>query len=146
MPAVTKVVLATDHAGYLLKEEVKKHLEAKKITVYDEGTFSEEPVDYPAIIRRGCEHALADKCPAIVFGGSGIGEAIAANKMHGIRAARCSTVEDARLSRAHNDANVLSLGGRMLKPALACEMVDTFLLTAFDGGRHQRRVDDLEIA
>lgn len=139
-----RVVLATDHAGFALKETIKKHLISKGADVIDEGTFSEEPVDYPPVIRRGCAVVLEQQIPGIILGGSGIGEAIAANKVHGIRAARCSTVEDARLSRAHNDANVMSLGGRMLEPKLALEMVDTFLATAFEGGRHEKRVKDLE--
>ncbi len=139
-----RVVLATDHAGYPLKEIIKQHLIAQGIDVMDEGTFGEEPVDYPPIIRRGCAVVLEQQCPGIVFGGSGIGESIAANKVRGIRAARCCTLEDVRLCRAHNDANVMSLGGRMLDPALALEMVDVFLSTDFEGGRHAARVQDLE--
>lgn len=144
MQLPARVILATDHAGYLLKESVKQHLIDRGIDVVDEGTFSEEPVDYPAIIRRGCAVVVRDKAPGIIFGGSGIGESIAANKVHGIRAARCCTVEDATLSRQHNDANVMSLAGRMLDFALANEMVDAFLETAFEGGRHTARVNDLE--
>src|SRR3989338_9276706 len=105
---IKKVVLATDHAGYALKESIKQHLIARGIDVLDEGTFSEEQVDYPAIISRGCAVVLKEKCPGVIFGGSGIGESIAANKVPGIRAARCLTIEDAELSRQHNDANVLS--------------------------------------
>lgn len=144
MASPKRIVLATDHAGYTLKEAIKKHLTAKGVDVIDEGVFSEEPVDYPAIIRRGCAVVLDQKIPGVVFGGSGIGESIAANKVPGIRAARCCTVEDAKLSRAHNDANVLSLGGRMLDPETACTMVDTFLATEFEGGRHLKRIQDLE--
>ncbi len=139
-----RVALATDHAGFKLKETIKQHLIDQGIDVIDEGTFSEEPVDYPAIIRRGCAVVLEQRCPGIIFGGSGIGESIAANKVHGIRAARCCTPEDARLSRQHNDANVMSLAGRMLDPAFAVEMVDVFLATDFEGGRHVARVNDLE--
>ncbi len=146
MANTPRVVLATDHAGYALKEAVKKHLIAKGIDVIDEGTFSEEPVDYPTIIRKGCAVVITKKMPGIVFGGSGIGEAIAANKVPGIRAARAVSLEDAKLSRAHNDANILSLGGRITEPALACAMVDTFLETTFEGGRHAARVADLEPA
>ena len=141
---ISRVVLATDHAGYTLKEVVKAHLIAKGIDVIDEGTFSEEPVDYPQVIRRGCAVVLEQKVPGVVFGGSGIGESIAANKVPGIRAGRCCTVEDAKLSRAHNDANILSLGGRMLDPKTACVMVDMFLATEFEGGRHLKRIQDLE--
>ena len=139
-----RVALGTDHAGYKLKEIIKQHLLNQGIDVIDEGTFSEDPVDYPAIIRRACAVVLEQRCPGIVFGGSGIGESIAANKVRGIRAARCSTLEDAKLSRQHNDANVLSLAGRMLDPDLAKKMVGVFLTTAFEGGRHMARVEDLE--
>lgn len=139
-----RVALGTDHAGYPLKEIIKKHLFDQGIDVMDEGTFSEEQVDYPEFIRRACAVVLEQKCPGIVFGGSGIGESIAANKVRGIRAARCCTVDDAELSRKHNDANVLSLGGRTLDPSLAKEMVDVFLATDFEGGRHLARIQDLE--
>ena len=142
--AAVRVVLATDHAGFLLKEAIKAHLTDKGIDVVDVGTFSEEDVDYPPIIRKGCAAALESSCPAVVFGGSGIGESIAANKVRGIRAARCCTVEDAKLCRAHNNANVLSLGGRMLDPETAKKMVDMFLETPFEGGRHAKRIADLE--
>ena len=94
--------------------------------------------------RKACAVVLEQHCPGIVLGGSGIGEAIAANKVRGIRAARCCTVEDATLSRQHNDANVISLGGRMLDPELAKKMVDAFLATDFEGGRHVKRIADLE--
>jgi ribose 5-phosphate isomerase B len=139
-----RVVLATDHAGFPLKEVVKKHLLARQIDVIDVGTFSEEPVDYPAIIRKGCAVVLEQKALGIIFGGSGIGEAIAANKVWGIRAGRCCTKEDAKLARRHNDANVMSLGGRMLKKPLALAMVDVFLRERFEGGRHRGRIADLE--
>ncbi len=141
-----RVVLGTDHAGYTLKEQVKKHLLFHGIDVVDEGTFSEEPVDYPAIMRRACAVVLEQGIPGIIFGGSGIGESIAANKVRGIRAARCSTLDDARLCRQHNDANVMSLGGRMVPPDLALHMTDVFLTTDFEGGRHVARVNDLEPA
>src|SRR3989338_1724808 len=146
MKKILRVALGTDHAGYKLKEVIKKHLMGKGIDVIDEGTFSEEPVDYPAIIRKACAVVLEQGCPGIVFGGSGIGESIAANKVRGIRAARCCTVEDAELSRKHNDANVLSLGGRMVEPETAKKMVDAFLATEFEGGRHEGRIRDLEPA
>ena len=140
----SRVVLAADHAGYTLKETIKQHLEHKSVEVIDVGTFSVESVDYPAIIRKGCDVVLTEHIPGIIFGGSGNGEAMAANKVRGIRAARCCTEEDARLARAHNDANVMSLGGRMLEPSTAISMTDIFLTTDFEGGRHERRVKDLE--
>lgn len=139
-----RVVLASDHAGYPLKEAVKQHLIQKGVDVIDTGTFSEEPVDYPAIIRKGCAVVLEQHCPGIVFGGSGNGEAIAANKVAGIRAALVYSAEIAELARSHNDANVMSLGGRFTKAKEAVQFTDIFLTTDFDGGRHQERVDDLE--
>lgn len=141
----TRVVLASDHAGYPLKESVKKHLESHGITVTDVGTFSTDPVDYPAVIRKGCQVVLSDKIPGIVFGGSGNGEAIAANKVRGIRAALCYSEETARLGRQHNDANVMSLGGRLISPELANRLVDIFLETPFEGGRHLARINDLDV-
>ena len=139
-----RIVLATDHAGYHLKEAVKEHVIQKGIDVIDVGTFSDESVDYPAIMREGCAVILEQDCPGIIFGGSGIGESIAANKVSGIRSARCLTLDDARLAREHNNANVMSLGGRMLEEDHAKQMVDTFLTTDFEGGRHERRVNALE--
>jgi ribose 5-phosphate isomerase B len=139
-----RLALASDHAGYTLKEAVKKYLEEKGIECIDVGTHSEESVDYPAIIRKGCEVVLREGIPGIVFGGSGNGEAMAANKMRGIRAALCYSEETARLARAHNDANVLSLGGRLIETSLALKIVDMFLATEFEGGRHQRRIADLD--
>lgn len=140
----SRVVLATDHAGYLLKEAIKEHLMVQGIDVIDVGTFSEDPVDYPAIIRKGCAVVLEESIPGFIFGGSGIGESMAANKVKGIRSARCTTVEDAEMCRRHNNANVMSMGGRMLDTDFAKKMVDTFLTTDFDGGRHEARVNDLE--
>ena len=139
-----RVALASDHAGYLLKEEVKRHLIGKRVDVIDVGAFSEEPVDYPAIIRKGCAVVLEQHCPGIIFGGSGNGEAMAANKVPGIRAALVYSDEIAQLARAHNNANVMSLGGRFTKGKDAVRFADIFLTTDFDGGRHQERVDDLE--
>lgn len=144
MPTL-RVALATDHAGFPLKEAVKKHLISKGIDVLDAGTFSEEAVDYPGIIRKGCAIVLEQKCPGIIFGGSGNGEAMAANKVHGIRAAVVYSTETARLARAHNDANVISFGARMIDEALALECVDVFLETEFEGGRHIARVNDIEL-
>ena len=144
VPLPARVALGTDHAGFLLKEAIKEHLIQKKIDVIDVGTFSQQAIDYPAIMRKACAVVLEQACPGIIFGGSGIGEAIAANKVTGIRAARCCSLEDAKLCRQHNDANVMSLGGRMLDTELAKQMVDTFLTTDFEGGRHVKRVHDLE--
>lgn len=144
MQPPSRIILAADHAGFLLKEAVKKHLIQKGIDVLDVGTFSEEPVDYPAVIRRGCAAALEQQTFAIVFGGSGNGEAMAANKVSGIRAALVYSDESAKLARAHNDANVMSMGGRLTKAEDALRFVDIFLSTDFEGGRHLRRIGDLE--
>lgn len=140
----TKVVLATDHAGYALKEVIKAHLEQKGIDIVDVGTFSDESIDYPAIIRKGCAAALEYDCMGIVFGGSGNGEAMAANKVQGIRCALVYSDKTAELARQHNNANVMSLGGRLTTEEDAKRFVDIFLSTEFEGGRHQRRVDDVE--
>lgn len=145
MKPSTRVVLAADHAGFPLKEGIKKHLIAKGIDVIDVGTFSEKDVDYPPIVRQGCAIVLEQGIPGIIIGGSGNGEAMAANKVKGIRAAVCYSLETAKLARAHNDANVMSLGGRLTDPDLAKKMVDVFLSTEFEGGRHEKRVRDLEI-
>ncbi len=144
MTKTPRVVLGSDHAGFALKEVVKKHLLAQKIDVIDEGTFSEESVDYPAIMRKACAVVLQQKCLGFIFGASGNGEAMAANKVRGIRAAVGYSLESAKLARAHNDANILSMGGRLIDHSLALEMVDAFLATEFEGGRHVARVEDLE--
>ncbi|HVW66607.1 MAG TPA: RpiB/LacA/LacB family sugar-phosphate isomerase [Candidatus Peribacteraceae bacterium] len=143
MPS-TRVVLAADHAGFPLKEDVKKYLTEKGMDVVDVGTFSTDPVDYPAVMRHGSAAVLEYGCPGIIFGKSGNGEAMAANKVRGIRAALCYSEETARLARAHNDANIMSLGAAFTPPDLAHRLVDIFLETPFDGGRHQARVDDLD--
>lgn len=142
--SITKVVLASDHAGFHLKEEIKSYLQEKGIEAEDVGTDSTDPVDYPEIIRSGCEVVLDEGIPGIVFGGSGNGEAMAANKMKGIRAAVCYSEESARLARSHNDANVMSLGARLIEPDLARALVDIFLTTPFEGGRHLTRINDLD--
>jgi ribose 5-phosphate isomerase B len=141
---VRRVVVGSDHAGFMLKESVKKHLVSKGIEVIDVGTDSEESVNYPPIIRSACDVVLKEGIPGFVFGGSGNGEAMAANKMKGIRAALCYSEETAMLARSHNDANVMSVGGRLTNPDLANRMVDLFLDTPFEGGRHVARVNDLD--
>ena len=140
MKTVQRVVLGTDHAGFLLKEAVKKHLVAKKIDVIDCGCFSEESCDYPPIMLQASSAVLEYKCLGIIFGGSGNGEAMVANKVPGIRCARCVSEWDAVMGRKHNDANMMSLGGRVTEPELACRMVDIFLSTQFEGGRHEKRL------
>jgi ribose 5-phosphate isomerase B len=136
-----KISLGSDHAGFRYKEKVKELLGSLGHEVKDFGTFSEEPVDYPLFIRPAAEAVARGECDrGIVFGGSGNGEAMVANKVHGVRCALCWNEESARLSRQHNDANVLSMGERMIPEDLALQIVRIWLETAFDGGRHERRV------
>src|SRR5215813_7196392 len=136
-----KISLGSDHAGFRYKEKVKELLSSLGHEVKDCGTFSEEPVDYPFFIRPAAEAVARGECErGIVFGGSGNGEAMAANKVHGIRCALCWSLESARLARQHNDANVLSLGERLIEETLALEIVRTWLTTDFEGGRHMRRI------
>ena len=141
----TRVALASDHAGFSLKEAIKAHLISKGIDVMDAGAFKEDKDDdYPPIIRKGCAIVLEQRCPGIIFGGSGNGEAMAANKVRGIRAAVVWNDETARLARTHNDANVMSLGARVTSVEDAKRFTDIFLATEFEGGRHQKRINDLE--
>ena len=140
-----RIALGADHAGYPLKSDIAEHLAAEGCTVLDLGTDSERPVDYPplcAAVGRSVVGREADF--GIVFGGSGQGEQIAANKVHGVRAALCQTEFTARLAREHNDANVLALGARIIAPEYARAIVDVFLATRFEGGRHQRRIEQID--
>jgi ribose 5-phosphate isomerase B len=139
-----RIAMGADHAGYSLKEELKRFLEAEGHDVTDCGTDSTDPVDYPAFCAAAAR-AVADGRAerAIVIGGSGQGEQMVANKVHGIRASLCHDLYSARLSRAHNDANALAMGGRMIAPAYAKEIVRVWLATPFDGGRHVPRIDQI---
>jgi ribose 5-phosphate isomerase B len=139
-----RVAIGCDHAGFPLKVALAAFLAAEGHEVLDLGTDSEEPVDYPdvcAAVGRAVADGRADR--GIVLGGSGQGEQIAANKVPGIRAALCNDPHLAELSRRHNDANVLALGGRIVAPPLAEEIVRVWLATPFDGGRHARRVGQI---
>lgn len=139
-----RVAIGSDHAGFLLKEHLKGTLERLGHTVIDRGTDSEAPTDYPPIcvaVGRDVVDGRADR--GIVLGGSGQGEQIAANKVAGVRAALCNDLFTARLSREHNDANVLSMGGRIVAFGLADEILTLWLNTRFEGGRHQRRLDQI---
>ncbi|MCI7334543.1 MAG: ribose 5-phosphate isomerase B [Oscillospiraceae bacterium] len=138
------IALGADHGGYLLKEEIKKHLEKKGIDYIDFGTYSSDSVDYAKIAYKTCKSVTSGECEkAILCCGTGIGISMAANKVKGIRAACCSDWFSAKYTRLHNDANALCLGGRVVGAGLALEMVDVFLTTEFEGGRHQRRVDQI---
>ena len=138
------IVLAADHGGFHLKEEVKKYLEAKGVEIVDVGTFTPESVDYPDMAVKGCEKILSGECErGIFFCGTGVGISIAANKIKGIRACCCSDHFSAKYTRLHNDSNVLCMGGRVVGPGIACELADLFIETEFEGGRHARRVEKI---
>jgi ribose 5-phosphate isomerase B len=140
-----KIALGSDHAGFRYKEKIKELLLSLGHEVKDFGTTSEASVDYPRFIRPAAEAVAKGECDrAIVLGGSGNGEAMAANKVRGIRCALCWNEESARLSRQHNDANVLSLGERMMGEELALSIVRVWLTTDFEGGRHIARIAQLE--
>ena len=139
------IALGTDHAGYSYKEAIITFLLEKGYQTKDFGTFSEESVDYPEFIRPAAEAVAEGLCDlGIVLGGSGNGEAMAANKVKGIRCALCWSVETAKLAKEHNDANVLSLGQRQISKELAIEIVDAWLNASFEGGRHARRIEMLD--
>ncbi|HRE02551.1 MAG TPA: ribose 5-phosphate isomerase B [Ilumatobacteraceae bacterium] len=141
---MSRIAIGADHAGYDLKQHLIGVLQGGGHDVADLGTHSTESVDYPPIcaaVVRAVRDGDADL--GIVIGGSGQGEQLAANKVHGVRAALCNDLYTARMARAHNDANVLSIGGRVVGVGLAEEILATFLTTPFDGGRHQRRVEQL---
>ncbi len=136
-----KIGIGSDHAGYVLKSAIIKHLEEKKLDFVDYGTFKEESVNYPDYALK-VSKAVADGEVdyGILICGTGIGMSITANKVKGIRAALVHSLETARMSRLHNNANVLCLGGRVLEEKLALEMVDVWLNTSFEGGRHENRL------
>jgi len=139
-----KVALGADHAGYQLKDSIRQHLQTRGATVADEGANSAESVDYPDYARAVALDVAEGRADfGILVCGTGIGMAIAANKVHGIRAAKVDTDYEAQMSREHNNANVLTLGARILQPEAALKIVDTWLSTAFAGGRHERRVDKI---
>ena len=141
---MTTIAFGCDHAGYELKEHLVRRLKDAGYDIVDHGTFSTESVDYPAFCAaagRSVRDGEADF--GIVLGGSGQGEQLAANKVRGVRAALCNELYTARMARQHNDANVLSMGARVVGVGLAEEIVDLFLTTPFEGGRHARRVEQL---
>lgn len=138
------IAVGSDHGGFALKEEIKRHLEEQGIEVRDFGCHSPESVDYADIAYPLGKAVAAGECErGILCCGTGIGISMAANKVKGIRAACCSDCFSAKLTRQHNDANVLCMGGRVVGPGLALMMVDLFLNTEFEGGRHQRRIDKI---
>ncbi len=136
-----KIAIASDHAGFEYKEAIKAWLVAAGYDVTDFGTSSTAPVDYPDFIRPAAQAVANGECErGIVLGGSGNGEAMVANKVRGVRCALCWNDETASLSRHHNDANVLSMGERMISKEIALRIVEIWLATPFDGGRHIARI------
>lgn len=141
----TRIAIASDHAGFELKELVKDHLNSRGVEPVDLGANSREPVDYPDYAHRLAETVLEGQARlGILICGAGLGMSMAANRHRGIRAALCHDHYTASASRRHNNANVLVMGGRILGPDLAREIVDTWLDTPFDGGRHERRVGKID--
>ena len=139
------IVIGSDHAGFQYKEKIKAHLLAHGYPVQDMGTHSSDPVDYPLAIRPVAEAVAQGNYPlGIVLGGSGNGEAIVANKVKGIRCALCWDAYTARMAREHNNANMLSIGERTISLETALEVVDTWLAAEFQGGRHARRVAQID--
>jgi ribose 5-phosphate isomerase B len=139
-----KIALGTDHAGYEYKEAIKQYLSEHGHEVEDFGTHSPEPCDYPDFIYPAAQAVAHGHCErAIVLGGSGNGETIVANKVRSVRCAVCFNEELARLSRAHNDANAMAIGARTVSLELALKMVEIWLATPFDGGRHAHRVQTI---
>ncbi|WP_113960749.1 ribose 5-phosphate isomerase B [Roseimicrobium gellanilyticum] len=140
-----KIAIGSDHAGFRYKQAIIEHLKKAGHEVVDFGTDSDASVDYPKYIRPVAEAVATGQAErGIVLGGSGNGEAIVANRVHGIRCGLCWNLESARLTRQHNDANVLSLGERMMDEATALAIVDLFLSTPFEGGRHLARIQQID--
>ena len=141
-----KIAIGCDHGGFALKEAVKKHLEERGIEYKDFGTYSPESIDYAAIAYRTCNSVISGECEkAILCCGTGIGISMAANKIKGIRCAVCADTFSAKMTRLHNDANMLAMGAGMIGENLAYDIVETFIGTEFSGEeRHQRRIDLIE--
>lgn len=140
-----RIAIASDHAGFGYKQEIRRVLEGQGHEVTDYGTDSEEACDYPLFIRPAARAVADGTCErGIILGGSGNGEAIVANRERGVRCALCWSEETARLARQHNDANMISIGARMVSPDLALRMVQLWLETPFEGGRHLRRIRQID--
>ena len=135
------VCIASDHAGFILKEEIKNHLIDRSVSIFDMGPFNDASVDYPDYAKKLANRVRSKKSNVgILVCGSGTGMAISANKIKTIRAAVCYNLKSTRLSRQHNNANIIALGARFTKKKLSLKLVETFLKTKFEGGRHLRRV------
>ena len=138
------IAIGSDHGGFALKQEIMKHLEDRKLEYIDFGTYSSDSCDYPqygAAVGRAVASGSCER--GILICGTGIGISISANKIHGVRAALCGDCFSAEMTRRHNDANIVALGARVVGPGLALKIVDTFLDTPFEGGRHERRVQQM---
>ena len=138
-----KIYLGSDHAGFDLKEKIKEFLLSKGFDVVDVGTDSKQSCDYPIFAKKVCEEVLKGGC-GILICGTGIGMSMCANRFKGIRAALCTNEYMAKMSRAHNDANVLCIGARIIGESLTLEIVERFLETRFEGGRHRRRINMMD--
>ena len=137
-----KIALGSDHAGYSLKEEIKKYLDLKEIPFTDFGTFKIDSTDYPEFAYKVGNAISIEECDrGILICGTGIGMSITANKIKGVRAAVTDSEKGAKMSRLHNDANVLCLGARLIETEQALKILDVWINTSFEGGRHQKRVD-----
>ncbi|MBN2789773.1 MAG: ribose 5-phosphate isomerase B [Candidatus Delongbacteria bacterium] len=144
MSCEKKIYLGSDHGGFELKEIIRNYLEDNDYNVEDLGCYSNESVDYPEFGRKVAYAVVNNNAKGIIICGTGIGISMAANKVKGARAGLCHCVDYAKLTRQHNDANILAMGGRFVEPELAKKITDAFLNTEFEGGRHQRRVDDID--
>lgn len=140
-----KIAIGSDHGGFKLKEKIIKHLKANNFDIEDFGTFNEDSCDYPVIAKKVAIEIKAKQFDkGILVCGTGIGMSIAANKIKGVRAALCSDTFSARMTRAHNDSNILCLGQRVIGEGLAIDIVDAWLGSEFEGGRHKNRIDMIE--
>ncbi len=138
------IAIGSDHGGFALKQEIMKHLEERQLEYIDFGTYSSDSCDYPqygAAVGRAVADGSCER--GILICGTGIGISISANKIHGVRAALCGDCFSAEMTRRHNDANIVALGARVVGPGLALKIVDTFLDTEFEGGRHARRIEQM---
>lgn len=143
MAHISKILIGSDHGGYKLKNEIIKHLNSMNIEVKDFGCYSEESCDYPVIAKAVAEAVQKSGIPGILVCGTGIGMSIAANRFNGIRASHCTDTFTARMTRMHNDSNILCLGERITGVGLALDIVDIWLKTEFEGGRHLKRINML---
>ena len=141
MGLMTKIIIGSDHGGFKLKNEIIQHIEKLGYEVFDLGCYSTESCDYPLIAQTVAKKVLEEKSKGILICGTGIGVSIAANRFSGIRASHCTDTFTARMTRMHNDSNILCLGERITGTGLALDIVDIWLNTEFEGGRHQKRID-----